>query len=329
MIYIFSTFRMKIKRLFSARRAMGIAGAAATIIGTGTVLFYLAEPVLPDGARNSLFNSLYYVVVTISTVGYGDIVPTNFYAKLVFFYIIIFGLGTFAAAVSEFGGYVAEKRLLSMRGLHFSKLKEHVVIVGYSEPARELIKRLSEKGVDYVLIANSSLSDQLKAEGINFISGDPLSSTTLKRAGIEKADVLVLSDDGDEMAVMVTLKAKEIKNDIRVVAACNRHEDYSIMKDAGIDIVLPVSKFQGDMLADAVMDSYSVDLLMGLVSGKGPLGLEEIAVSNETTIGNLSLPHGARAIAILSKGKYRLDFDTNTVLHPGDILFLLTAPVSA
>jgi voltage-gated potassium channel len=323
LIYFFYAIRRRLRRVFSARRAFGIGGAAATIIITGTVFFYLTEPVLPDGTKNSLFNSLYWVVETVSTVGYGDIVPTNLYAKLVFFYVIIFGLGTFAAALTELGGYIAEKRLLQLHGFRHSKLKEHIVIVGYNESAKELIQRLRDSDADYVLVVNTSSTEELRSEGINFIAGDMLLSSTLRRAGIERSDALVLCLDQDEEAVMVALKAREIRKDMRIIATCARYEDYSIMKDAGIDIVIPSSKYQGDMLADAVLDAYSVDLLFGLISGKGSLELGEMVVERESKLSELSIPSGSRIIAVRSGSNYTVDLNDGLLLRKGDIVFFL------
>ncbi len=324
MIYMFIAIRKRIRRFIGTIKALGLAGLAAAVVISGTFLFYFAEPVLPDGTKNSLFASLYWVVTTLTTVGYGDIYPSNFWARIVFFYVVIFGLGVFAASLTELGTYLTNKRFLQSRGLHRFNLKRHVIVIGYGENTEELIQRLERHDMEVVLVDDKVDPALMKSIGVNVVSGSPLQSDTLRKAGITEADTLVISSQPDELAVMVALKAKELNPDVTVISACQKYEDYHIMSSAKIDLVIPVSRLQGDLLADAVMDSKGLSFLIQLLSGTDGLRLDELTAESSTTVGALLKSRKERPIAVFKNNSFMVDFDDSTTLQPDDYVITVS-----
>lgn len=323
MIYFFIALRRRIRRFIGAIRALGLAGLAVGVVVSGTFLFYFTEPILPNGSHNTLFSSLYWVIVTLSTVGYGDITPTNFWAKIVFFYVVLVGLGIFAASLTEIGSYISNKRFLQIRGLHRFKLKRHVIIAGYGDSTDELIDRLARYDMDVVVVDGIVDPAILKARGINLVSDNFLHADALKKAGIAAADSIVVSSQPDEVAVMLSLKARELNPNITIVAGCRKLEDYQSMIAAKIDVVVPVSKMQGDLLADAVVDSKGLEFMMQLLGGIDGLRLEEVAAKETTTVGKLVASERGRAIAIFRGDRFVVEFDDDTQLDPEDYVIYL------
>lgn len=264
------------------------------------------------------------MVVTLTTVGYGDIYPSNFWSRLVFFYVVILGLGIFAASLTEVGSYLSNKRFLQSRGLHRFKLKRHVIIAGYGESTDELINRLERHDVEVVLIDENVDPAVMKTRGINLVSGNPLQAETLKKAGISGADSLVVSARPDEAAVMLSLKAKELNPKITVVASCQKFEDYPSMVAAKIDMVIPVSKLQGDLLADAVVDAKGLNFLVNLLGGTDGLRLDELTADEQTTVGRILRGRKEKPIAVNKEGRFFVDFDDSTVLQASDYVLLIS-----
>lgn len=323
MIYFFIALRRRIRRFIGALRALGLAGLAIGVVVSGTFLFYFTEPILPSGARNTLFSSFYWVIVTLSTVGYGDITPTNFWAKIVFFYVVLVGLGIFAASLTEIGSYITNKRFLQIRGLHRFKLKRHVIIAGYGDSTDELIDRLARHDMDVVVVDGLVDPAMMKARGINLVSDNFLHADALKKAGIAGADSIVISSQPDEVAVMLSLKARELNPNISVVAGCQKIEDFQTMTAAKIDVVVPVSKLQGDLLADAVVDSKGLEFMMQLLGGRDGLRIEETAAKEPTTVGKLMSSAGGRAVALFVKDRFVVEFDDETPLDTDDYVLSL------
>jgi voltage-gated potassium channel len=323
LISIFAILRKRFKNLFSRKRAVAIILFSLCVIIFGTVAFYLTEPVLPSGQKNTLFLSFYWVMETITTVGYGDIYPNNVSAKIVFFAVIILGIGAFAMLATEASAYIIDTKFLEFRGLHHTALKKHVIVVGYNDATQELITQLSAHNIDTLVIETGPDASSIKAKGISVISGDPLSAETLERAGIADAYALVTSEKQDELAVMVALKAREINPSVKIISTCAKFEDYGIMKDAKIDTVIPVSKMHGGMLANAVTDSNGISFLLDVITEDNGIALDELDIAQETTISSLSLKSNEKPIAIWRDGRAIAIFEPATQLKKGDSVIIL------
>ncbi len=329
LLSVFVLLRDRIKGMLSSRKAAILIAFASLVVTAGTVAFYYVEPVLPSGQRNTIFLSLYWAIETITTVGYGDIYPSNTVARFVFFFVILFGMGAYALIATEVSAWVIDRKFMEFRGLHRMNMDEHIIIVGYNDSTNELIKQLMDHKVAFVVVDENVEASTLKSHGIPAISGSPLSSDTLKRAGIESADVLVISDQPDELAVMVALKSRELNPALKIIASCSRFEDFDIMRDAKIDSVIPLSKMHGGILANAALDSEGAGFLMDLVTEDTGIGLGEIRVKEATKLASLAIPAGQKAIALVRKGKTSVLFDDATDLKPGDAVIILHSQESS
>ncbi len=294
----------------------------ALVLGVGTLGMHAAQ-------GESYFDSFYWTVVTISTIGYGDIVPTTFWARILFFFVVFVGIGTFATALTEIATYFMEQKLLQMRGLHRARMKQHAIIVGYDESTEELVTQLKDRGLEAIVVDPEADAAELHAKGIAALRGDPHTTEALRRAGIEDAEAMVLPSVGDESAVMVALKAKELNPKIRIVAICRRREDYDIMRNANIDVVVPMARLLGEVLAEAVNESRIVDFLLDVFEKEGGIDLNEVHVDRPTTVAGLTLRPGEKPIVIYRGGQPTTEFGPATPLSPGDLVIAIFAHAPA
>jgi voltage-gated potassium channel len=218
-----------------------------------------------------------------------------------------------------------EQKLLQMRGLHRARMKQHAIIVGYDESTEELVRQLRDRDLEAIVVDKDLDAAALHQKGIEAIAGDPHAAETLERAGVRTANALVLPTLGDETAVMVALKAKELNPNVRIVATCARREDFDIMQRAKIDVVVPMSRLLGEVLAEAVNESKVVDFLLDVFEREGGLDLNEIRVERPTTVGGLDLRPGEKAIAVYRGAQVMTDFRPDTPLAPGDLVIALYA----
>ncbi len=293
-----------------------LVGMMGVVLVAGTVGLHEAQ-----GA--SYWDSFYWTVTTISTIGYGDIVPTVFWARILFFFVVFVGIGTFATALTEIATYFMEQKLLQMRGLHRAWMKEHAIVVGFDESTEELVRQLKDRGLDAIVVDRELDAAALHARGIAAISGDPHASETLERAGIATAEALVLPALGDEGAVMVALKAKQMNPKVRVVATCARREDFDIMRQANIDVVVPMARLLGEVLAEAVNESKIVDFLLDVFEKEGGIDLNEIRVDRSTTVGALALRPGERPIEVYRGTTPTTDIRPDLPLATGDLVIAI------
>ncbi len=317
-LFEFALLLQRIRSALTRRRVAVLVAMMGVVLLTGTVGMHEAQGL-------SYFDSFYWTVVTISTIGYGDIVPATFWARILFFFVVFVGIGTFATALTEIATYFMEQKLLQMRGLHRVRMQEHAIVVGFDESTEELVRQLKERGLEAIVVDKEVDAAALHTKGIAAISGDPHSSETLERAGIKTADAVILPALGDESAVMVALKAKELNPNVRIVAVCRKREDYDIMQQAKIDVVVPMARLLGEVLAEAVNESKVVDFLLDVFEKEGGLDLNEIRVDRPTTIGALGLRPGEKPIAVYHGPQVMTDFRPDTPLAAGDLVIALYA----
>ncbi len=317
-LFEFSLLLRRIRSALTRRRVAILVAMMGVVLLAGTVGMHEAQ-------GTSYFDSFYWTVVTISTIGYGDIVPTTFWARILFFFVVFVGIGTFATALTEIATYFMEQKLLQMRGLHRARMNEHAIIVGYDESTEELVRQLKDRGLESIVVDKDLDAAALHTKGIAAISGDPHTAETLERAGVKTANALVVPSLGDESAVMVALKAKELNPNVRVVATCARREDYDIMQRAKIDVVVPMARLLGEVLAEAVNESRIVDFLLDVFEKEGGIDLDEIPVDRATTVGALPVKPGSKPIVVYRKGVPLTDFRADTPLAPGDLVIAIYA----
>lgn len=312
LVEFFLLFR-RIRSAFRRRRFIILLGLIAGVLAVGTIGLHET-----DG--KSYWDSFYWTVVTIATIGYGDIYPVSFWARIVFFFVVIVGIGTFATALTELASYFMERKLLEMRGLHRAQMQSHTIIVGYDEGTEELLHQLKERNLEAIVVAENVDATELFAKGIKAVSGDPRAAATLERAGIANASAVLIPSVGDESAVMVALKAKQLNPKVHVVATCLRREDLDIMKDASIDVVVPRNQLLGELLAEAVLDSKAVDFVLDILEKEGGIDMNEIRVDKPTTVGDLSLRPGEKAVVVYRDSHPISDFRLDTPLAAGDLV---------
>ena len=321
-LFEFALLLQRIRSALTRRRVAILVAMMGIVLAAGTVGMHEAQGL-------SYFDSFYWTVVTISTIGYGDIVPTTFWARILFFFVVFVGIGTFATALTEIATYFMEQKLLQMRGLHRVRMKQHAIIVGYDESTEELVRQLKDRDLEAIVVDKDLDAAALHQKGIEAIAGDPHASETLERAGIRTADALVLPTAGDEGAVMVALKAKQLNPAIRVVATCTRREDFDIMRQAHIDVVVPMARLLGEVLAEAVNESRIVDFLLDVFEKEGGIDLNEIRVERPTTVGGLSLRPGEKPIVVYRGAQAMTDLRAETPLAAGDLVIAIYAHPSA
>ena len=317
-LFEFALLLRRIRSALTRRRVAVLILMMAVVLATGTIGMHMAEGL-------SYFDSFYWTVVTISTIGYGDIVPTTFWARILFFFVVFVGIGTFATALTEIATYFMEQKLLQMRGLHRARMSQHAIIIGYDDGTEELVGQLKDRGLEAIVVDKDLDAAALHAKGVAAISGNPHDSDTLERAGIRTAEALVLPAADDEGAVMVALKAKQLNPKLRVVATCTRRENLDIMRQAHVDVVVPMTRLLGEVLAEAVNESKVVDFLLDIFERKGGIDLNEIRVDRATTVSGLGLRQGEKAVVVYRGSTAITDFRPDTALAPGDLVIAIYA----
>ena len=197
---------------------------------------------------SSTFDAFYMTIITLSTVGYGEVIDLagNTPARLFTIILILFGMGNLLFVVTTLTSFITDgdlqeilrkRRMLKM----IEKLSNHIIVCGHGIICKRIVKELLETQREFVLVSSEqcSVRDIITAhEDILFIEGDPSHDDTLISAGVENANgfIAALPDDKDNLLAIVT--AKSLKDNLRIIASATDPETISKFKRIGADVVV-------------------------------------------------------------------------------------------
>jgi voltage-gated potassium channel len=206
-------------------------------------------------------DAVYYVVVTIATVGYGDITPTTPVAKWFSLSVIVFGTGAFTAAIGALVVPAIESRMATafgnMTASELTLLEDHVVVLGYGDVTESLLEELADETDLVVVTRDPDTAATLDAEGVNVLTEDPTDETVLEDARVDTASGVVVGSNDDAADVLSVLAVKNVNPDVRVVAAATEQKHVDKLGSVGADEVINPRNIGGRLLGQSVLDSDS------------------------------------------------------------------------
>ncbi|CDR08347.1 potassium channel family protein [Streptomyces iranensis] len=229
-------------------------------------------------------DSVYYSTVTLSTTGYGDIVPYSDSARLsnillvtplrVLFLIILVGttLEVLAERTRE------QYRLNRWR----SALRDHTVVVGFGTKGRSAVETLCATGLPknrvVVVDPNQEVIEAANAEGFAGVVGDATRSDVLLRAEAQRARQFVIATQRDDTAVLVTLTARQLNRGANIVAAVREEENAPLLRQSGADAVITSASAAGRLLGMSVQSPTAGAVIEDLIQQGTGLDLVERTV---------------------------------------------------
>ncbi len=199
-----------------------------------------------------LITALYYSLVTMSTVGYGDITPQTPEAKLFTISIVILGVAVFATSLTAVIAPMVSKslqRIVNSKGLRM-KREHHFVVIGNGSLAVNTARELIRRGNPVTRLLRKDPGDiDLANSEVDIVIGDPSSTEALKEAGAHRAEaVLAMTVDDSENAFII-LAAKELGGSARTVAVVNDAAHINRIKLAQPDVVISPQVLGGELIA--------------------------------------------------------------------------------
>ncbi|RQG97340.1 NAD-binding protein [Natrarchaeobius chitinivorans] len=201
-------------------------------------------------------DAVYYVIVTIATVGYGDITPVTSQAKWFSLSVILLGTGAFTAVLGSFIVPAIEKRMAAAVGTMSPDLtlhEDHVLVLGYGTIAAAMIETLDD--VDVVVVtAEADTASSLNGTNVDVVADDPASTSTLQAANIDAARGVVVATEDDARDVLAIVAAKQANPDVRIVAAANEQRHADKLEAVGADDVVSPTLIAGKLLGESVLE---------------------------------------------------------------------------
>lgn len=282
-------------------------------------------------------NSLLASVSTITTIGLyvpngGNFVTMNRGEAALLIIMIIVSVGAGASIVQGVVNTVingdiarneADRKLIL-------KLKQHVIVFGYTHLGRYVLEKLNELGFDYVVLTRDPniYHDLLRKNIFTILEYQAQPMVALREAGIENAGMVVVSHDVDADNMLVILSARKLRPDVRIITVVHDQNLIETAKNAGADMVIPASVTVGHLLA---LSAVTKDLVGVVFSEK--IGTKEIAqfsiFKKSILIGKglQELSKFATVIGVVRNGQVVQNvFDPSFSLEENDTLLVLGDP---
>lgn len=234
--------------------------ATATLFAITSVVSLLAYAVVGTyvlGAQfgppiQDVITALYFAVVSMSTVGYGDISPKTPEARLFVVSIILLGITVFATSLSALLVPLINRRvqlLLRPRGDKMERA-DHYIIVSDSALARNSYKELRARGQPVTFIL--ARAGEPDGEDLDTVIGDASDLDVLRRAGAQSAKAILALGDDDSENAFVVLAAKELASTVKTVAVVNDARNLARVKRVHPDLIIAPHILGGELLAMAL-----------------------------------------------------------------------------
>ena len=201
-------------------------------------------------------DAVYYVIVSIATVGYGDIAPLSAEARWFSLSVILLGTGAFTAAIGALVIPAIESRMAAAVGQmtpsELTLLEDHVLVLGYSEITESVLDELGDSDV-VVVTPDSDAASGLDDRDVNVITGDPTTAETLEDARIDEASGVVVATLDDAQDVLAVLAARTANPEVRIVAAAVGTDHLDKLERVGADDVISLMAVGGRVLGQSVL----------------------------------------------------------------------------
>ncbi|MGB9596137.1 MAG: potassium channel family protein [Candidatus Poribacteria bacterium] len=242
----------------------------------GSILLYLLEKGKNENI-NSYGDALWWGIVTLATVGYGDIFPITIAGRIVGAFVILFGIGFIGLFTASIASVFVERKLRQDRGLKALKnLKGHILICGWNYNAKEIISEihLDNREREIVIIANLE-EKPIDEDHIHFVRGNPADISKLEMACFRTAEVaIVLHDDsipgngGDGQSILTVLTIKKEHPNIYVCIQILDENNAEHCKRAGADEIIVTGGMTSKLLAQSALDHGVTKVVSELMSQK-------------------------------------------------------------
>jgi voltage-gated potassium channel len=245
-----------------------------------------------DGLRDSLDSDisfgdvLYFTMVTVASVGFGDIVPVSdgqrLFATFVVTPIRLFVWLIFVGSAYDFllKGAWEKFRMSRIQ----DELHNHIIIAGHGESGSEAVAELLRRGAppETLLVIETGLAarERAAALNVNVMDADATRNATLQAAKLVRARAIIVSTGRDDTSILVTLTARGLAPHVPIRTVIKNADNEPLAKTAGADTVINPASFAGLLLAGACEGPHMAEYLGDLAATDGRVSLRERGVAS-------------------------------------------------
>jgi voltage-gated potassium channel len=278
----------------------------------------------------SLTDVIYFTMVTVATVGYGDIVPVTDRARLIdaLFIVpirIIIWLVFFGTAYQLVVQHVIEE--FRMKRLQ-AGLKDHLIVCGFglsgSTAAQELLQSGYTPEQIIVIDADPVRLEAAAAIGLTGLLGDPVREDMLQQARVGKARAVIVAVRDDTSAVLLTLSVRRLSEQAKIIVRTQEQIYQPQLRQAGADVIIASGRIGALLLAEAVDSKHIVPFVNDLLTVRGRICLAERGAGPQEVGKLTNMLDTVLVVGLERQGKLRSFLEEpHCAIEAGDLLLVV------
>ncbi|PTX63425.1 voltage-gated potassium channel [Kordia periserrulae] len=252
----------------------------------------------------TVIDGVYMTVITVTTVGFQEVVPLDDNGKLFTVFLIIISVFVFAYAISVITEFILSrstlKNIIQRKTLKkIRRMDNHIIICGFGRNGKEAAEKLQTHNQEFVIIEKDrNVIERFENSDLFFVEGNASEDEVLETAGIHNAKCLITALPSDADNLFVVLSARQINNKLLIISRASHESSYKKLKLAGADNVIMPDKIGGEHMASLVVVPDLVEFIDNLsIGGKNTNNVEELRTEDitssdkEITLKELDLRH--------------------------------------
>tara|TARA_R110000868_G_scaffold101343_4_gene278977 strand:- start:1096 stop:2115 length:1020 start_codon:yes stop_codon:yes gene_type:complete len=233
----------------------------------------------------SWIDAFYMTVITMTTVGFGEVSPLDDQSKIFTIFLILASVVIVGYALSIITEYILSKN--DVEELKHKKMqkkiesfKNHIVICGYGRNGKQAARKLMAYKKKFVVIEkNKEMEARMQLDEVPYVIGNANEDETLITAGVERASCFISALPNDADNLFVVLSARQLNSKINIISRASKESSYDKLKFAGANNVILPDKIGGDHMASLVVVPGLMEFIDNLsIVGKSNINIEEVAV---------------------------------------------------
>jgi len=299
----------------------------------GTIIHFVEPNQFP-----TIFDGVWWAIITTSTIGYGDYVPKTILGRSIGMILVLVGVGFVSTYFVTLASSAVKKQNAIMKGTFNVNLIDHIVIIGWNERSKEIIQYfLKNNDKNEIVLIDSTLEESpfLHEKNAYFLKGTAYSEDILKQANVNKAKLVLITAEptqheinSDMQTILNIVSIKGFAKDVYVIAEILTNEQIVNAKRAGADEVIPTNQFSSSIMLQSITKHGSSSELLDFLQV-----LKEVHISfhNEQTLAGKTFEFASQfflkenklLIGLHRNGKTYLSPHPKTIIAPNDQLLII------